>query len=409
MLSVLVISTRVGKTPEEIAFSFVFDEIYRLVKKGIKVHMVRSVIERDVISYGIYFHGLNRMLDPKVFNLMMRKVTKYSVTPFLRRNPFELYWEDLYALNAIRIAKRNSVDIIHSHIAYPEGFIGVLVRDSIRKPLVITCHGYDINTVPEIGYGIRLRKEYDALVRIALRSADAVISVSTRMKKKIIELGIDPNKVYVIPNGVDLKLFRPPSERDAEDVIEVRKLFGVSDDEFLILNARHLLPVYGLHYLIYAMKMVTQQVKNVKLIIAGEGLLKNILLEMARKLEVGKYVRFVGTVPRTLMPKLMRASSIYVNTSLSEGCPVSLIEATASGVPIVSFDVGGVNDIVVHGFNGFLCPPRNPKVIADRILYLLENPSEMKRMGLNGRQLAGEKFDIEKKVDKIVELYKKLI
>jgi len=409
MLSVLVISAHVGKTPEKVGFSFVFDEIYRLAKKGVEVHVMRSAVERDAISHGIYFHGLNKILDPKVFNLMIRNVTKYSVRQFLRRSPFEIYWENLYALNAIRIAKKNLVDIIHSHFAYLEGFVGTLVKDAIRKPLVITCHGYDINTVPEIGYGIRLRKEYDMLVRRALRSADAVISVSTRMKKKIIELGIDPNKVYVIPNGVDLKLFRPPSERDAEDIIKVRKLFGVSDDEFLILNTRHLRPVYGLHYLIYAMKMVTQRVKNVKLIIAGEGPLKNILLEAARKLEVDKYVRFVGTVPRTLMPKLMRASSIYVNTSLSEGCPVSLIEATASGVPIVSFDVGGVNDIVVNGLNGFLCPPRNPKAIADRILYLLENPSEMKRMGLNGRQLAEEKFDIEKKVDKIIELYKKLI
>ena len=409
MLSVLVISARVGKTPEEVSFSFVFDEIYRLAKKDIKVHVVRSVVERDDISHGIYFYGLNRILDPEVFNLMMRNVTKYSVIPFLRRNPFKLYWENLYALNAIRIAKRNSIDIIHSHFAYPEGFVGALVKDAIRKPLVITCHGYDINTVPEIGYGIRLRKEYDTLVRIALRSADAVISVSTRMKKKIIELGIDPNKVYIIPNGVDLKLFRPPSKQDIEDIIKVRKLFGINDDEFLIVKTRHLHPVYGLHYLIYAMKMVTQRVKNVKLIITGEGPLRDTLLELARKLEVDKYVRFVGTVPRILMPKLMQASSIYVNTSLSEGCPVSLIEAAASGVPIVSFDVGGVSDIVVDGFNGFLCPPRNPKAIADRILYLLENPSEIKRMGLNGRRLAEEKFDMEKKVTEIIKLYKKLI
>jgi glycosyltransferase involved in cell wall biosynthesis len=137
--------------------------------------------------------------------------------------------------------------------------------------------------------------------------------------------------------------------------------------------------------------------------------LRKTLLELAQKLEVNKYVRFVGTVPRTLMPKLMQASSIYVNASLSDTTPISLIEATASGLPIVSSDVGGISDVVINGFNGFLCPPRDPKAIADIILYLLENPSEIKRVGLNGRKLSEERFNIERKIDKIVEIYRKLV
>jgi glycosyltransferase involved in cell wall biosynthesis len=404
-----VLSSQVGKTPEEHSLPFVFDEVYRLAKRGIRVHVVRTKIERDCISYGVYFHGLEKKADLGFFGVISKNITEYPLISLLRQNFLQLYWENLYALNAIRIAKKNTVDVIHAHFAYPEGFVGVLVKNATRKPLVITCHGYDINTVPEIGYGVRLRKEYDALVHTALRRADAVISVSTRTKEKIVELGADPEKVFVILNGVDLELFRPPNERDTEDLMEVRKRFEVSEDEFLILNARHLYPVYGIHYLIYAMKIITQRVKNVKLIIAGEGPLRKTLLELAQKLEVNKYVRFVGTVPRTLMPKLMQASSIYVNASLSDTTPISLIEATASGLPIVSSDVGGISDVVINGFNGFLCPPRDPKAIADIILYLLENPSEIKRVGLNGRKLSEERFNIERKIDKIVEIYRKLV
>lgn len=408
-MRILVISSRIGKSPTEITSSFIFDEIYRLVKRGLEVHVVRSKVERDSVSYGIYFHGFEKLVDLRVFSGILESLSKYPPVSLLRPKFFQLYWENLYALNAIRVVKKCPVDIVHAHFAYPEGFVGVLVKNAIEKPLVITCHGYDINTVPEIGYGIRRRKEYDALVRMALREADAIISVSTRMKEKIVELGVNPGKVFVIPNAVDLELFRPPSKRDMEDIVNVRKQFGVDEDEFLLLNARHLYPVYGIQYLIYAMKIVTLRVRNVKLIVAGEGPLRKRLLKLTQKLGLEKYVKFVGEVPRTLMPKLMRASSLYVNTSLSDGSPPSLIEAIASGLPVVSFDVGGVNDIVINGFNGYLCSPRDSKTIANKILYLLENPSEMKKMGSNSRKLAEERFDINRRIDKIVELYKKLI
>jgi glycosyltransferase involved in cell wall biosynthesis len=81
----------------------------------------------------------------------------------------------------------------------------------------------------------------------------------------------------------------------------------------------------------------------------------------------------------------------------------------ACGKPVVASRVGGLPDQIIDGYNGFLVPPRDPKALADRILYLLENPSEARRMGLNGRKLAVERFDIEKRVDKIVKLYQELV
>jgi glycosyltransferase involved in cell wall biosynthesis len=81
----------------------------------------------------------------------------------------------------------------------------------------------------------------------------------------------------------------------------------------------------------------------------------------------------------------------------------------ACGKPVVASRVGGLPDQVIDGYNGFLVPPRDPRALADRILHLLENPSEARRMGLNGRRLVEERFDIEKRVDKIVMLYKELV
>jgi len=97
-LSVAVISEYVGKTPEEITYSFVFDEVYRLAKKGVNVHVVRGKIEGDSISYGINFHGIKKLIDPQALNMLMGNIMFYPPISLLR-NPIYLYWENLYALN----------------------------------------------------------------------------------------------------------------------------------------------------------------------------------------------------------------------------------------------------------------------------------------------------------------------
>jgi len=109
------------------------------------------------------------------------------------------------------------------------------------------------------------------------------------------------------------------------------------------------------------------------------------------------------------MPYYYASSDIVVVPSLQESWGLIATEAMASGRPVIASSVGGLREQVVDGFNGFLVPPRDPRAIADRILYFLENPSEVERMGLNGRRLAEERFDVEKRVNKIIELYDSLI
>lgn len=404
-MSILVISSYVGKSPEDLTLSFIFDEIYRLAKNGIDVHVVRSKVEKDSISYSIHFHGIENKIDPQALSMMLRNMVRYPPISLFRGN-ISLYRENLYATNIIRVAKKNHVDLIHAHFAYPEGFVGVLAKRIIKKPLIVTCHGYDINTVPEVGYGIRLRKEYDALVRTTLKNADAIICVSTNMRKEVLKLGVSPNKTFVVPNAVDLELFRPPhNKQDLKDVEEMRRLFNVNEDDFLILNARHLNLVYGIDYLIYAAKVVVQHVKNVKFIVAGEGVLKEKLCALIQKMGLQNHVKLVGKIPRMLMPKLMRATSLYVNTSLADGTPPSLIEACASGVPIVSFNVGGISDIIDDGVNGYLVEPRDYKTMAFKIIYLLNNPGILHEFGFNARRKAEITFDINARIAKIIDIY----
>jgi len=109
------------------------------------------------------------------------------------------------------------------------------------------------------------------------------------------------------------------------------------------------------------------------------------------------------------MPLAYKAVDVVINTSLTDGMPPSVLEALASGRPVISFAVGGNKDVIVSGFNGFLVPPKDHMGLAKRLIYLVENPDEIKRMGLNGRKLVEEKHDAEKRVDKIIDLYKTLL
>jgi glycosyltransferase involved in cell wall biosynthesis len=407
-LSVVLISGSVGKTPEDITYSFVFDEAYRLAKRGVEVHVVRAKIEGESISYGIHFHGMRKKYDAQALNFLATNITCYSLISLLR-NPKSIYFENLYALNVLKVVERNDISLIHAHFAYPEGLVGLLAKRKTKKPLIITCHGNDINLVPEIGYGIRLSRNYDDLVRRTLKNADAIICVSNNLRKEILKFGVNVEKVFVVFNAVDLEVFKPPEKHELNDIKEIKKLFEVGKDDFLILNARHLRPVYGIEYLIYAAKIVAEHVKNVRFIIAGEGELKEKLNVMIQSIGLQKHVKLVGKIPKTLMPKLMRTSSLYVNTSLADGMSPSMLEACASGIPIVSFDVGGANDIIDDGINGFLVPPRDYRTLASKIIYLLQNPDILKKMCMMARRKAERQFNAENRVNIILSIYKKFV
>ena len=406
-ISIAIIAEHIGKSPEEITYAFVFDEVYRLARRNIDVHVIRGKIERDSISYNIHFHGIKSIVDYQALNMLIRNIIFYPSISLLR-NPIYLYWENLYASNVSKVVEKHNLDLIHAHFAYREGLVGLLAKVRTKKPLVVTCHGCDINIVPEIGYGIRLKRSYDALVRLVLKNADAIICVSNDMKNKVLKLGVDKEKVFTVFNGVDINLFRPSLKSEWDILNKVRIRFGINEDDFVILSARHLKPIYGIEYIIYAAKIVTEQVKKAKFIIAGEGELKQKLIKMIRNMNLEKNVMLIGAVPKSLMPRLMQISSLYVNTSLADGMSPSMLEACASGLPIVSFNVGGASDIIENGINGFLVPIKDWRELATKIIYLLQNTTILKDMARMARKRAQEKFDINKRIDTIISIYRNL-
>jgi glycosyltransferase involved in cell wall biosynthesis len=402
-MSILVVSTNVGRSPADATLSFVFDEVMRLAKRRIDVHVARLKFEDDLRAYGVTFHDM-RKINILALPSTINRLIFYPLKAF-PRNPSVLCSEMLYSFHISNLLKSIKPALLHAHFAYIEGWAGYLARASLRRkiPFLVTLHGVDILAEPAVGYGVRLNKRYDAVVRKVLREADSIIVASHAVFNETVKLVDGPEKIHLIPNGVDLARFNPSLDGSA-----IRKLYGIEDKK-IVFTLRAQYPRYGVSYLVLAAKLVLSSLRDVVFIIGGEGPLKRYNKELARRLGISSNVIFTGRIPQEVVPLYYAASDIVVVPSLQEAWGLVATEAMGCGKPVIASKVGGLPDQVIDGFNGFLVPPRNTRALADRILYLLENPSEARRMGLNGRRLAEERFDIEKRIDKIIELYKKLL
>ncbi|MFZ8811901.1 MAG: glycosyltransferase [Pyrobaculum sp.] len=405
-MRIAVVSASVPKTLSEIRYSFVYDEVTRLAKHGIEVHVVRNEVGSSGIFNGIYFYDLPTRIDLTVLT-RLPKLAKYPLPSLIRgpRGFLSLYGELRYANQIRKILQNTRPDILHVHFAYPEGWTAYLAKtSSSHKPhLVVTLHGYDIQTEPTCNYGIRLYRQYDALVKKVLNNADAIIVSSTAIYMEAQKIVKNPDKVHLIYNGVDTTRFHP--SLDGKKIKEQYDLHG----KFVIFTARHHRCVYGLEYLIRSAPIVLKKRSDVVYIIGGDGPLRPHLINLAKTLGVEKHIIFTSSIPSDQLPHYYVASDVVVVPSLQEGWGLVVTEAMATGKPVIGTKVGGIPDQIIDGYNGFLVPPRDPEAIARKILELAENPEKTKEMGKKARQLAEEKFNIEIRTKMIITLYKELL
>ena len=399
-ISVAVVSEPIGKSPEEVACSFVFDEVHRLARKGVNVHVIRGKIEEDSTSYGIHFHGMEKMIDPQALNMLIKNITFYPPISLLR-NPVYLYWENLYALNVSKIIEKYNLDLIHAHFAYREGLVGLLAKARTKKPLVVTSHGYDLNILHNYKYGIRRYPQYDKLVRLVMREGDLIIVPCRLLYKRALEAGAYVSKVIVIPNAVDISVFNPNING-----LEFRKKYRLSKEP-LVLTIRNLRPWYRVDKVLDVAEIVLKKI-NAYFFVIGDGELRDTLIRAAKKRKINHKVHFVGKVPHSEIPKALAAADIVFDP-----CPIgqgiNVLEAMAHAKPVVGIDTKGMWDYVVDKETGFLVDFANNESIAEKIIYLIQNEEEAVRMGVNGRKLVEREYNMEKRTSRIFELYKKII
>jgi len=234
--------------------------------------------------------------------------------------------------------------------------------------------------------------------RFAVRFCKYVVAVSQSTARFLIERrGVPAEKVVVIPYGVDLRKYA------TGDSLKVRRELGLTKDNQVIGMIARFHPVKGHIYLINAAKEIVKEFPKVKFVFVGDGDLRSELEECVRTRNLDKNFVFLGY--RSDIPDVIKAFDIFVLPSLYEGFPNVVLEAMASGKPVVATAVNGTEEAVVEGKTGFLVPPKDSNSLAEILLYLLKNPAKAKKLAQNGRKWAEEHFSLEKQVKSFEQLY----
>jgi glycosyltransferase involved in cell wall biosynthesis len=284
--------------------------------------------------------------------------------------------------------RREKISLVHSHL-YHANYFGRLAAFRERIPVVCTIH----NTYASPKLHRRLVNRW-----LARRTA-RIIAVSAPVRGDILRYdGVDPSKVIVIPNGVEPGRFDLPLTR-----VEARERLGIPADHFLIGTVGRLEEQKGLQYLVDAVRILREGGKKAFLLVAGSGREEARLREQAIRGGIEDAVFFLGA--RTDVPELYRAMDVFALSSLWEGGPITLLEAMASGLPVVATPVGFVPEVVRDGVNGFLVPARDPAALANVLWRVREDPAMAEAAGREGRVTVRERYTHRHLAEKVMAVY----
>jgi glycosyltransferase involved in cell wall biosynthesis len=296
-------------------------------------------------------------------------LTRLIIFPFLLRQ-------------ALAIAKNSkNMDIIHANWIL-SGFIAWVTKAYHKRNILITVHGSDLllGTKPKL---------FRLLNKLALDKASAVICVSQYLAQVTRELGVNPSKIHVIPDGVDTSQFYSGGKPPQPDLLYVGALTEKK----------------GVQFLIQALPRVSKYFKEGRLVIAGDGPFKTHLVRLVDSLQINHQVKFVGNQPQNQIRSLMQQSKMVILPSLSEGLGVVLLEALATGTPCVGTKVGGIPDIITPEV-GFLVDPGDPQALSEAILAILNlNGTDYSNLCLQARERAVNRFDWDKVANRINTVY----
>jgi glycosyltransferase involved in cell wall biosynthesis len=275
---------------------------------------------------------------------------RYPLIPKIGMN-LTPYFLATFALPAVKaaIAAQGGADIIDSHYLYPDGVAATIIGRRLGIPVVMTARGNDVTLIPRNPTARRL-------VLGACQDAAGVITVSAALKDGLIEMGADPSRITVLRNGVDLRMFHPPVDREAS-----RRKLGLTGPT--LISVGHLIERKGHNFIIEAMPMLP----GFTLLIAGEGPERASLEALITKHGLADRVRLLGARPHEELPELYGAADALVLASSREGWANVLLEAMACGTPAVATPIWGNPEVVGRPEAGILMRDRSAAAVAEAV------------------------------------------
>ncbi len=293
-----------------------------------------------------------------------------------------------------RLAEERGVDLLHCH-QYSPFVYGRLAKYWLpRLKLVYTEHGRLSDAPPS------WKRQ---LVNPVLSRFDGpIVAVSDELRRFMIDSRFPRERVAVIHNGIDTASLPSPGDRH-----RARTLLGLKDEAFVAVTVARMDPVKDFPCLLDGFALVRQVVPHAVLLMVGDGPERAALTERAQQPDLAGSVVFLGLRPdvRAVLP----AADLYVNSSISEGISITILEAMASGLPVVATAAGGTPEVLADGSAGVLVPIRNPIRLAQAMISLAADPGARATLATLGRRRVESSFTIQRMVAEYARLYHGLL
>jgi len=291
---------------------------------------------------------------------------------------------------------KNRVKLIHAHFG-PSGLEILPVVKELNIPLVCTFHGYDASILLKYQTYLENLKKLFTYAHI--------IAVSDEMKRKLVEIGANPKRVSVVRCGIPLDVFEFIERTNLDQKIKEKKVINY-------LQVSNFVEKKGHAFTIEAFSLLVKKNPNAHLTLAGGGELYNKINQLVKEKNLSNYITFTGVVNEEKVKDLMDEADVFVHHSVisergdKEGVPTVLMEAMATGLPVISTFHSGIPELINDGINGFLVKERDIESYSEKMHEILFVSS---KFSSNARKKVSEKFNLTKEVSHIIDIYKNLI
>ena len=279
------------------------------------------------------------------------------------------------------VLRQRDFDLVDAHYFYPDGVAAARIARTLRRPLVITARGSDVNLIAT----------YASARRQILRAAEeaaAIITVSDALRRKLLDLGVRDDKITVLRNGVDLAEFRPDEHAAAR--VTGRALLSVGQ---LVIGKGHDVAIRAV-----------SEIPDARLVIAGDGPLRRDLERLAQSCGAKDRVTFLGQVNQEALLRCYNAADATILASAREGMPNVVLESLACGTPVIASSVGGIPEIMTSEVAGVMLEETSPDCLREAILKVLRSTRSRSLV-----RAFAQRFSWEPTIGAQVALYRKVL
>jgi len=377
-----------------------FTNTYLPVNYGIEVSMetFRKGLEskgNKVYIFAPYYKGYIDK-NPNVFRFkslkIFRKKGVYIPFPFLPKN------------KKLKEVLNKDLDIIHAHSPFTMGLLARHIAKKQGIPFIYTHHVL-FSAYAKLHFKRRLIPPFvlRKYTTNFANSADLVIAPSLKIKRFLKNNGVK-KEIEILPTGINTKIFKKNTK--SKEILK-KKLKIPSKNKILLFVGRIELEKNPL-FLIRSLAEIIKERKDVVLLMIGSGTLLEKIREVSKKLKLSKNLKLLGSVPHKKIPFYYQGSDLFVFSSLTETQGIIILEAAASGIPVIALKDDPFLDVIKNGKNGFLVPRQDPKIFAKKVLKVLNDKKLYNKLSKNA-QITAKSFSEKKQAEKLIKIYKKLI